>query len=152
MVTDVFRDLSWTSSVPVRLIVAGHVIDSPLPDSAEYLGYVPYEQLWDQVRARSANFLLLLSRDDAWGFVVAEAMAAGLVPIVSRCVGCAQDLIIPLRPDLIVASASDAARVILDLHLNHDSRISLAARAQALAQLRTSHWAANIFCSQLATL
>ena len=53
MVTDVFRDLSWTSSVPVRLIVAGHVIDYAAGRQWGGRGYVPYEQLWDQVRARS---------------------------------------------------------------------------------------------------
>lgn len=151
-VTDVFHTLSRTSGVPVTLVVAGNVIDVPLPEGVDYLGYLPHDQVWQQLRDRSAAFLLLLSRSDPWGFVVPEAMSRGMLPIVSMCVGCARDLVSPIQPRLVVNCASEAADVILALHMNPDARKSLVAQTRALARLRTSHWAADVFCADLKTL
>ena len=41
----------------------------------------------------SAHVVLLPSEHEAWGLVINEAMACGLVPVVSEAVGCAPDLV-----------------------------------------------------------
>lgn len=41
----------------------------------------------------AADVLLLPSEHEPWGLVVNEAMACGLVPVVSDAVGCAPDLV-----------------------------------------------------------
>ena len=58
------------------------------------------------------RYLLLLSKGDTWGFVVPEALANGVIPVVSPGVGCAADVVAPLCEDLIVADTSQALRVI----------------------------------------
>jgi glycosyltransferase involved in cell wall biosynthesis len=49
----------------------------------------------------AADCLVLPSEaNETWGLVINEAMATGLPCIASRAAGCAEDLVMALRPDL----------------------------------------------------
>jgi glycosyltransferase involved in cell wall biosynthesis len=93
-----------------------------------------------------------MSRRDTWGFVVAEAMAAGIVPIASESVGSANDLIVPVSADLVVQRPEDAAATISRLHANQTELASTIAALHQIAQSRTSRWAAECFRSDLVRL
>jgi glycosyltransferase involved in cell wall biosynthesis len=143
-----FKDLG----VPVELVIAGQLLDVPLPRGSEYLGYLPHDQVWDSLRRLSAKFLLLMSQRDTWGFVVAEAMAAGIVPIASVNVGSADDLLTPARPELVVRRDEDAAEVIYRLYVSEEEMASTVAALYKVAQSRSSQWAAERFCSDFGAL
>ncbi len=64
------------SAKPGRSVVTGFVNQAELP--AYY---------------HAADILVLPSEDEPWGLVVNEAMAAGVLPVVSHQVGCASDLV-----------------------------------------------------------
>src|SRR5919204_2852431 len=79
--TQVFHRLSHHyqhANFRVTLLIVGTVRNVPIPAGASHLGYLPREILWATLRARSAKFLVLMSRSDRWPFVIAEAMAAGI--------------------------------------------------------------------------
>ena len=78
-----------------RLEIAGSLTEpsafpASLPDGVEYLGKLDRREL-SEAYARS-DVLVLPSRADGFGFVVAEAMGSGLPVIVSSAVG-AKDLV-----------------------------------------------------------
>ena len=91
------------------------------------------------------RYLLLLSKGDTWGFVVPEALANGVIPVVSPGVGCAADVVAPLCEDLIVADTSQALRVIRELESDDARRQWLINRGSAQTQQRTAQWAAAVF-------
>lgn len=81
----------------VSLLVIG---DGPLREQAEsaarglpvaFAGFVNQAQL--PLHYGIAQALVLPSEREPWGLVVNEAMACGLVPIASSCVGCGRDLV-----------------------------------------------------------
>lgn len=59
--------------------------------SIVYAGRLSGNDVWDAYCA--ADVFILPSRDEPWGLVVNEAMAAGLPVIVSDRVGCADDIV-----------------------------------------------------------
>jgi len=67
------------------------VADLGLGAHVEFPGFCQYPDL-PGLYAR-AGALVLPSLSDQWGLVVNEAMAAGLPVLVSRCCGCAPDLV-----------------------------------------------------------
>ncbi len=72
-----------------------------------FLGFVN-QKLLPEVYAL-ADVFVLPSEDEPWGIVLNEAMAAGLVPIVSDQVGAAPDLIREGETGYVVAAGDTAA-------------------------------------------
>ena len=70
--------------------------------AASFAGFLNQSEI---ARAYVAADALVLPSDakETWGLVVNEAMASGLPCVVSDAVGCAEDLVAPLRPDLCFA-------------------------------------------------
>lgn len=64
-------------------------------------------------RAYAAADALVLPSDakETWGLVVNEAMASGLPCVVSAACGCADDLLLPFRPDLCFPTGNIEALV-----------------------------------------
>lgn len=140
------------SGKPVELLVAGNIIDVDIPEGATHVGYLPHSTVWDTLRERGAMYLLLMSRADTWGFVVPEAVAAGLIPIASPAVGCGPDLLSPVEADLIAGSADDAVASIRRFVASpHKVRTTLGA-LQLNASSRTPVWAARRLARDLAGL
>lgn len=136
----------------VELVIAGHVFDAPIPDGATYLGYLPHANVWERLRDHGAAFLLLLSKADTWGFVVPEAVAAGLIPVTSSAVGSAPDLLAPVDAGLVVESPEGAAAAIKRL-IAAPTTLGTTLRAlQSVAEPRTASWAAERFSSDLAAI
>ena len=82
---------------PVSVLFAG---DGPLagqvkamltPGQGVVTGFVNQTELPDYYHA--ADILVLPSQLERWGLVVNEAMAAGVLPVVSDLVGCGPDLV-----------------------------------------------------------
>jgi glycosyltransferase involved in cell wall biosynthesis len=92
---------------PERAALERTVAEQSLP--VRFLGFCANEDLPDLMAA--ADFLVLPSLRDAWGVVVAEAMAAGLPVVLSDQVGAAYDLLEPGRNGFLVpAGSTDALR------------------------------------------
>lgn len=136
----------------VELLIAGHIYDLPIPDGAKYFGYLPHGQVWRTMQCHGATFLLLLSTADTWGFVVPEAVAAGLIPIASPAVGSAPDLLDPVDPALVAGSADDAVAVITRLVTGHGMVVSTLRALQSRASARTAAWSVRQFSDDLASL
>lgn len=66
---------------------------------ASFLGFLNQTEV---SRAYVAADCLVLPSDtqETWGLVVNEAMASGLPCMVSDACGCAEDLVVPIRPEL----------------------------------------------------
>jgi glycosyltransferase involved in cell wall biosynthesis len=90
-----------------------------------------------------------MSRSDRWPLVVAEAMAAGLVPVASP-VGSAVELLTPISHRLVVSNAAEAVDIIRLLHEDEDAFAQILDAVRAVAESRTSRWAVDIFSSCLA--
>jgi len=69
-----------------------------------YVGRLSGDDVWDAYYA--ADVFVLPSRDEPWGLVVNEAMAAGLPVVVSDRVGCADDIVVDGGTGLIVPAES----------------------------------------------
>ena len=149
---DIVAEHFQSAGTPVKLLIAGRVVDAAVPQGATHLGYLPHDQVWDILRRLSAQFLLLMSRRDTWGFVVAEAMAAGIVPISSENVGSASDLLLPVSTDLVAQRPEDAATTVCRLHSDPRRMASTIAALHEIAHSRTGRWAAESFRSDLARL
>lgn len=67
--------------------------------AATFAGFLNQSEI---SRAYVAADALVLPSDakETWGLVVNEAMASGLPCVVSAACGCAEDLVLPVRPDL----------------------------------------------------
>jgi glycosyltransferase involved in cell wall biosynthesis len=67
--------------------------------AASFAGFLNQGEITQAYVAADA---LVLTSDakETWGLVVNEAMASGLPCVVSNAVGCADDLVLPFRPDL----------------------------------------------------
>jgi glycosyltransferase involved in cell wall biosynthesis len=155
LTASIFRILSEhfrSFGTPVELLIAGRIVDVAVPEGATHFGYLPHDQVWDTLRRFSAQFLLLMSRRDTWGFVVAEAMAAGIVPIASANVGSARDLLISVSADLVAQRPDDAAAIVCRLHADQSEMASIIAALHEIAESRTSRWAAECFRSDLVRL
>jgi glycosyltransferase involved in cell wall biosynthesis len=141
------RDGCVEVSGGVDLLIVGNVFDVPVPAGATYIGHVPDDEVWPLVHAHGAKFLLLMSRVERWGFVVTEAMNAGLVPVVAPTVGSAPDLLAGIRPSLVVGSASDATDVIRALHADNECFRSVLSDLVGIAHKRTPAWSVDVFLS-----
>jgi len=79
------------------LMVGDGPLDYELRTVAENLPNVTFGGFKNQTEMpdalAAADVLLLPSEYEAWGLIVNEAMACGLVPVVSDAVGCAPDLV-----------------------------------------------------------
>lgn len=123
----------------------GSVVDTPLPVSRNFTsyGYVPHERL-NQV-LQQHRVLALPSREDGFGMVLLEALAAGLTLVASTATG---------GPD-VRDSLEDPSRVQLVLPGNVDSLIAglEAASMSAVAPVRLSgvertHWTWQAYASR----
>jgi glycosyltransferase involved in cell wall biosynthesis len=72
-------------------VLAGQVRSMLPPGRGAVTGFVNQAELPSYYHA--ADILVLPSQSEPWGLVVNEAMAAGVLPIVSDRVGCAPDLV-----------------------------------------------------------
>jgi glycosyltransferase involved in cell wall biosynthesis len=84
---------------------AAHLLDRRGTDGVDVLGAVPQTELAAELRR--ADLLVLPSRNDSYGMVVAEALASGTPVLVSEMVG-AKDLVTEGRTGWIVP-VDDAA-------------------------------------------
>ena len=84
--------------VPDEISVNRNLTTCTRPD-ASFTGFLNQTQI---SKAYVAADCLVLPSDhrETWGLVVNEAMASGLPCIVSDACGCAEDLIVPIRPSL----------------------------------------------------
>ncbi len=106
-----------------------------LPDGVEYLGKLPRDAVFDAYA--NADVLVLPSRADGFGFVVAEAMGCGLPVIVSTATG-AKDLVSEGMTGWIFKSGSteDLLRAMADAHSRRSLLADMGAQArQAAAKL-----------------
>ena len=68
----------------------GHLLDGRSPERITFVGPVPQRELAEELRR--ADCLVLPSRNDSYGMVVAEALASGTPVLVSEMVG-SKDLV-----------------------------------------------------------
>jgi glycosyltransferase involved in cell wall biosynthesis len=82
-------------------------IDGQAP-AASFAGFLNQSQV---PRAYVAADALVLGSDDheTWGLVVNEALASGLPCVVSESCGCAEDLVVPLDPQLRFPAGDQSA-------------------------------------------
>lgn len=98
-------------------VLAGDVREWLSPGCGVVTGFVNQSDLPSYYHA--ADILVLPSEAETWGLVVNEAMAAGVLPVVSDRVGCAPDLVRGVGevfhcgdvPDLTAALARALARI-----------------------------------------
>ena len=66
-------------------------VPGPLRDRVKWLGFCP----WEDLRAiyHASHALALASTSEAWGLVIMEAMAAGMVVVASDIVAAADELV-----------------------------------------------------------
>jgi glycosyltransferase involved in cell wall biosynthesis len=145
--------------LPFELTLVGS--NAPQPDLVEQfkpfgriLGQIPHEKLADVYR--SNNCLVLPSRFDSFGLVVAEAMACGLAAIVSNDVG-ARDLIQNGRNGWVISTNdSDALfRIMAECARNPEKLHAMGRAARKAAEeigwpVYRAH-AAAIVCDFLST-
>lgn len=67
--------------------------------NASFVGFLNQMEI-SQAYGAADCLVLPSDANETWGLVVNEAMASGLPCVVSDACGCAEDLIIPIRPDL----------------------------------------------------
>jgi glycosyltransferase involved in cell wall biosynthesis len=85
---------------------AAHLLDRRGTDGIDVLGAIPQPELAAELRR--ADLLVLPSRNDSYGMVVAEALASGVPALVSEMVG-AKELISPGKTGWIVPVGDAAA-------------------------------------------
>jgi glycosyltransferase involved in cell wall biosynthesis len=85
---------------------ASHLLDRRGTDGIDVLGAIPQPELAAELRR--ADLLVLPSRNDSYGMVVAEALASGVPALVSEMVG-AKELIAPGKTGWIVPVGDAAA-------------------------------------------
>jgi glycosyltransferase involved in cell wall biosynthesis len=100
-----------TAEPSARLLVIGPAGDAtpllgPPPSGVSVLGRLPQAEL--AARFRSADCLVLPSRNDSFGMVVAEALACGLPVLVSDHVG-ARSLVLEERNGWVVPAGDSRA-------------------------------------------
>jgi glycosyltransferase involved in cell wall biosynthesis len=86
----------------------------------------------------------MLASDDIWAFVVLEAMACGLVPIIAPTVGCAEDVIVPGENGFVVdfSRPDDAVTILEQATSDVTGWAGLRARARARAlEFTPARWA-----------
>ena len=136
---DVFEDLS-TEGVPVGLELIGSVLEHDLGERARRAANVTLHPFMPQadlfIEVARHDCLILPSRFDSFGMVVAEAMAVGVPAIVSDRVGAKCIIeqhpdagwVVPFGKDALKAKVSDlvANRAALDsARRRHDRLRSL---------------------------
>ena len=112
--TDVLLEafaLTRKAEPAVRLLIIGPPGDatsllSPLPSGVSVLGSLPQAEL--AARFRSADCLVLPSRNESFGMVVAESLASGLPALVSDRVG-AKELVVEGRNGWVVRAGDAGA-------------------------------------------
>lgn len=84
LVLDAFRVLRERTSIPLRLVVAGPVtwpLPGAIPQGVEFIGNAPFESV--RVLLHDADVLVMPSRFEAFGIIIAEALASG-TPVIGR--------------------------------------------------------------------
>jgi glycosyltransferase involved in cell wall biosynthesis len=103
-------------------------------DLIEYRGWLPHAELGSELAKH--HVLVLPSRHDSFGMVVAEAMACGLPAIVSESVG-AQEMVTPSVNGLIVPAGESPALAetmgwfVANSHLLPEMRVAARRTAEA---------------------
>jgi len=84
IVVDAVARLQQAMSTPVRLVVAGPTtwpLEGAIPDWIEFLGDAPFASVRELLRR--ADVLVMPSRFEAFGIIIAEALSSG-TPVVAR--------------------------------------------------------------------
>jgi len=102
--TDISAKLYIVGAGPERVALEARAANLP---RVVFAGRLSGEKLWSAYAA--ADFYVGPSRQEAWGLVVNEAMAAGLPVILSDIYGCIGDLVLPGQTALVVPVGDVAA-------------------------------------------
>lgn len=84
LVVAAFSRLRSALPFPIRLVLAGPSswpMDGAVPEGVEFLGNAPFDRVRELLR--SADVLVMPSRFEAFGIIIAEALASG-TPVVGR--------------------------------------------------------------------
>ena len=110
----------------------GPSAQNPDAPSASFLGFVNQSRLPE---AYAAGDCLALPSEatETWGLVVNEAMASGIPTLVSDAVGCADDLVRPIDPQLVFPLGDIEAQAGALIRMA-DARPSAAALARIIKQ------------------
>lgn len=106
---------------------------------AAFLGFVNQEQM--PAALQLGDVFVLPSSLEPWGLVVNEALASGLLPVVSDRVGCADDLVAGIGevfPSGDVVALADALERALDQPRDANWHGAVADRLEAFAIKRTA--------------
>jgi glycosyltransferase involved in cell wall biosynthesis len=138
--TDILRDAVRqlaTTNLPFTLSLVGRpdsTIDFSGIPQIRFAGWIPHARLAAELPQH--DILILPSRHDSFGMVVAEAMACGLPAIVTENVG-ARELITPLENGLVIPAGDVSALVkAMEWFSANRSRLPAMAAAARLAAER----------------
>ena len=125
-------------------------INHPNPESTRLSVPAVYFMGFQQISANPsfyalADAFILPSVVEEWGLVVNEAMACGLPVIVSRAVGCAEDLVADRVNGFLFAPGDIPSLVDILTRLAHDP--TLRTRMGEVSSERISKWDCNNFAS-----
>lgn len=84
LVLDAFRLLRERSSIPLRLVMAGPVtwpLPGAIPQGVTFIGNAPFESVRSLLH--DADVLVMPSRFEAFGIIIAESLASG-TPVIGR--------------------------------------------------------------------
>ena len=84
LVVKAFQQVRRSAAHPVKLVIAGPAswpLDGPIPEGIEFLGDAPFARVRELLR--NSDVLVMPSRFEAFGIIIAEALASG-TPVVGR--------------------------------------------------------------------
>jgi glycosyltransferase involved in cell wall biosynthesis len=120
-------------------VLAGRIRSSLIPGEGVVTGFVNQSELPAYYHA--ADIIVLPSEAEKWGLVINEAMAAGVLPVVSDRIGAAPDLVAGVGEIYRCGDIADLAEALsraLSLTNDPDTRDRVRQRAAAYSLDRTA--------------